>query len=140
MNPEKLHNDLVNADRVESCTFTDAAYKGDLNPNEVFVIGLAVTQGTSYGLREWVLEDTEVTEVKHYERVNNVANKIHVSTNRATYIFEYDSDDYSLNIGCIAECKITAKEFELDTDRIPESVLEAVDDKVAVLREENSKR
>ncbi len=135
MNPEKLHNDLVNADRVESCTFTDAAYKGDLNPNEIFVIGLAVTQGMSSGLKQWLVEDKEVLGVKPLSNLST--DKIHVKTNRATYIFEYDQDDYSLNIGCTVVCKITGKEFYIENyDIMPESVLEAVDDKVGELIEQ----
>lgn len=157
MDTEKYHNKLVNSDRVEACTtcssekntrrefsegkhptFTDADYKGDLEPNEVFAIGLAVTQGKRSGLKEWLLRDYRISEVKNLETASR--SNIHVMTNRATYVFEYDSDDYTWNsIHIPVVCKITAKEFSVEPGQVPDPVLERSDDKLYELKEEARK-
>lgn len=135
MNSEKYHNKLVNADRVEQCSFDSNDYKGDLEPNEIFAIGLAETQGKSSGLKQWLLEDDTILGAKNLEALSSA--KVHVKTERATYVFEYDSDDYTWCFSMVpVVCKITAKEFRVDLDNIPDPVLEVADDKLVELVEE----
>lgn len=136
MDSEQLHNKLVNASRVEGCTFTEKDYNGSLDPNEVFAIGLAVTDGTHAGLKDWLLDDEKVLGVMGAKL--QTINKIHVKTQRATYVFEYNPDDYSMNIGVDVVCQITALEFYIeDDDLIPDSVLEHASDTLADLTPSN---